>query len=153
MATSRRRELLNALVERLQAIQDGAQNAQGATFETDAGALVEIGDTIELGADDPDDCLLVVPGDATKRSDGQKKVVDFLIEIQALVKVGVDNAWARVEVMLSDIERAIETPDRRLADQPLEWMSTRTLQREPGSTTAGVGVTYRTTFQQTWGMP
>jgi len=122
-------------------------------FETDAGANVFIGSTPELGKDDPDDAIAVVFGDDSVTHQQQKTYLTLPIEIQAVVKVGPSNAWLRLEAILGDIKRAMETADRRIAGYPMRRGTTRTLEREPGSTTAGVGVTYEMDYSEPWGQP
>lgn len=145
--TPERVRILQACVDRLGLIT----TANG--YETDAGLLVTIGELIELGADDPDVAISVVPGDDTKTFDAKKSSLELPIELQAVTKVGPSDALLKVEYVLADIKRAFETEDRRLADYPILRGATRRLEREAGSNVGGVGVTYTVQYSEAWGNP
>lgn len=149
MATIRQAIVANA-VDRVMAIQTGVDS----DFETDAGKAVYIGSTPELGKDDPGEAIAVVLNDDDVTKDTPKTFLTLPVEIQALVRVGPINAWLRMEAILGDIKRAMEIGDRReLGGYPMRRGPTRTLPREPGSNTAGVGVTYFVDYSETWGQP
>lgn len=126
-------------------------------FETDAGANVFVGSHLELGKDDPDEALLIVLGDDTVTKSTPKTYLNLPVEVQATVKVSATNPSVRIEAMLGDIKRAMELLDeknqRALAGYPLERGTTRLVPREPGSLTAGVGVTYLIGYSEPWGDP
>lgn len=151
MATQRHAIAADA-VGRLSEIHAGVDD-----FETDAGEHVFIGERPELGKNDPDEVLAVVFGDDEVTKDTQKIYLTLPIEIQAVVKVGPANAWSRIESMLGDIKRAMEHDAvkgrRELGGYPMRRSATRTLPREPGSTSIGVGVTYLVDYAEAWGTP
>lgn len=151
MATIRQTIAADA-ISRLGEIQAGVGD-----FETDAGANVFIGERPELGKDDPDEVLAIVFGDDEITKDTPKTYLTLPIEIQAVVKVSPTNAWLRVESMLGDIKRAMETDSvrgrRELGSYPMRRGTTRTLPREPGSATIGVGVTYFIDYAEPWSQP
>ena len=151
MATQR--QLIGAdAISRLETIHIGV-----GEFETDAGDHVFIGERVDLGKDDPDEVLLIVFGDDQVTKDTPKTMLTLPIEVQAVVKVTPANAWLRIETMLGDIKRAMEFDQvrgrRELATYPMRRGTTRTLPREPGSTTVGVGVTYEIDYNEPWGTP
>lgn len=126
-------------------------------FQTDAGANVFIGDKVDLGQDDPDEAIAIVLLEDEVRVDSKKTFITLLIELQAIVKVTQQNASLRSETILGDLKKAIETDAvngrRELGTFPLRRGITRILPREPGSTTAGAGVTYFVDYSEAWGNP
>jgi hypothetical protein len=146
----RRLEILEAIVTRLSAI------TTAGGFATNAGQLVFLGETQMLGEDDPDTGIAVVIEPDRVTGSRANVAIELPFEIQALVKVDIDEPHLMVEQVLGDIKKAIELEDRkfgRLFAQDLERGSTRTLPREPGSTTAGAGIQYRGLYQEAWGNP
>lgn len=152
MATIRQVIVADA-ISRLETIRTG----EDSDFETDAGQNIFIGEKPELGEADPDEAIAIVLDDDAVEQQTQKTQIKLPIEIQALVKVGHTNAWLRIEAILGDIKRAMETDlikgRRELGTYPLSRGTTRTLPREPGSRTAGVGVTYDIDYAEGWGNP
>ncbi len=146
---SRRQQILEAVKGRLEAIHiaDG--------FETDAGDLVELGEVLDLGPDDPKAAICVVPLEDATSTVGYKHQVRLAIELQAVVNVDLDEPWVLAEAMLADIKKAFELTDKTLGGLVTEITrgATRGLAREPGTTTAGVGVIYIVLYQETWGAP
>lgn len=129
-------------------------------YQTDAGVLVVLGEAPQLGPDDPDTAIAIVPGEEQTRWVREHVFVRLPIDVQAVVKSDLTNlatAWWTVEQVIADIKRAVETSDRmldRLLPPPgLERALTRALQREPGLTTIGAAVTYLTEFGEVWGDP
>lgn len=151
MATaSRRHQIINAMVERLQAIsiRDG--------FNTDAGERIYVGEAPQLGADDPDEAIALVIGDDQPEIAGPAFLIGLPLEVHALCKVTVDDPWTRIEYLLADIKSAVELEDRRfdgLLMGHLERGATQTRPREPESLTAGLIVPYRAPYKETWGNP
>lgn len=152
MATIRQTIVADA-ISRLQTVATG----EDSEFETNAGSNVFVGERPELGKDDPDEAIAVVLLDDEVTQQQQKTYLTLPVEIQAVVKVAQRNAWLQIEAMLGDIKRAMETDPvngrRELGRYPMRRGSTRTLPREPGSTTAGVGVTYFVDMSEGWGTP
>jgi hypothetical protein len=145
---SQRELVLAEAIERLAQIQ------QRAGFNTDAGEHVFLGETPQLGKDDPDAALAIVVGDDEATAiDSRRSFRLVPLEIQAVIKVGRCQGWITVEQMLADIKRAFETEDRRLLTYPQSRGATRTLPREEGSTVAGVGITYFIDMAEAWGLP
>lgn len=148
---SNRQELIEALVDRLEAIQ-----VVGG-YQTDAGLHVFTHETVELGPDDPNEAIAMVINDDDPRYQAMQIFTKVPIEIQALAKVTTSQqAYMRVEAILADIKRAIEQADRtvgKLVQSQLERGVTRTLPREPGSQTVGVGITYICPMTEVWGNP
>lgn len=146
MATARQ-AILTALLERLGTIRvdDG--------FNSNAGVTVFLGESPLLGEDDPDAAIAVVLRDDVIRWQGKKAFLDLPLEIQAVAKTTLDACWLTIEALLEDIKRAVETVDHTIAETKLERGQTRTLPREPGSTTVGAGVTYVVTYAEGWGTP
>lgn len=149
MAASKRQQILEAVKARLEAIRVADD------FNTDAGDEVQLGEVLDLGPDDPDAAACVVPLDDTTTTQGHKHQVRLPIELQAVVKVDLEEPWVLAEAMLADIKKAFELEDKTLGGLTTEITrgATRGLAREPGMTTAGVGVTYTVLYQETWGAP
>jgi hypothetical protein len=127
-------------------------------FATDIGKAVYLGEGVELGDDDPAQVVAVVPGEDSTPFTGENVLVKWPVTIQALVKVSLDDPTAAIEMALGDIKRAVELDDRTLGGlltrgQRLTRGATRTVFRQPGSTTAGVGITYLAPFLEQWGNP
>jgi len=149
MAT-RRRLILEAVRTRLKAITiaDG--------FMTDAGAMVFLNEAPALGPDDPDVAIAILVGEDIQTWQGEHVMLQLPIQIQAIAKADVDAPWLAVEDVLGDIKKAIELEDRTLGGlvkRQIERRHTVTLEREPGSTYVGVGITYMAPYTERWGHP
>lgn len=152
MSDTQRMRIIDALLARLATVR----KRHGAS--SDAGRQVFVHETPILSEDDPDAIALVALEDDASWN-GAKVAAWVPFEVQALgfAPVGRD-AWKVAERLLGDCKRAIETPDRTLdgaLQNPLqiERGSTRVLDRESGSHTVGVSVTYRVLVSECWGMP
>lgn len=123
----------------------------------DGAVDVLLGEVTDLGPDDPPAMVSVVPGDDDLRRQGDKLLITLPIELQAVVRVDIDDALAHAEELLAAIKRAFELPDRTLGglvpSNAMERGGTRILPREAGQTTVGLGVTYMVDYQETWGAP
>jgi hypothetical protein len=147
---SNRQEILEVLQARLAAIQI----ANG--FQTDAGLHVFTHETPDLGPDDPEQAVAMVVGEDEPFFQGEQVFLKMPVEMQAVVKADLDTPYVTVEAILADIKKAIELPDRTLGKRirhQIERQSTRTLLREPGSETVGVGITYVCPYTEVWGNP
>ena len=147
---SKREAILTALIARVSAIQV----ANG--FATDAGAVVIVGETPELGPDDPTVALAVILGDDQPGYQGEHVFVELPIGIQALARADLEQPWLSIEAVIADIKRAVELEDRTLGGVVRRFLQrgpTRALPREPGSTTVGAVVTYIAPFVEQWGNP
>lgn len=151
MATTYLRQaIVEAVLARLQAIrsEDG--------FATDAGQAVFLGETPQLGPDDPNEAIAIVIGEDTIGYQGENLLVILPLEVQALAKAELDQAYLAVERVLGDIKTAIELTDRTLGGlvrRQIERDVTVTLKREPGMAVVGVSVTYRCPYIEAWGNP
>lgn len=158
--TSRRQRILTVIAERVAVVQ------QVNGYQTDAGAMVVLGETPQLGPDDPDTAIAILVGDEQARWNRAHVLVRLPIEVQAVVKDSSPSAWWVVEALVADIKRAVERPDRELAItlnggevkllSPTPGLTrevTRTVPRETGMTTVGAGVTYVAEFGEVWGDP
>lgn len=154
-AASQRRQVIEALVQRLSDIQ----LANG--FETDAGEAIYTGEAPQLGEGDPDQAIAIVIGEDQPRMAGPGFLVTMPIHIHAVAKASLDDPWTPIEQVLADIKRAVEVaeeddPGRRLQGLlvgPLERGNTQTLPREAGSLTVGVAITYGVQLKEGWGRP
>jgi hypothetical protein len=151
---ARRREILDAVLARLEAIL----TADG--FVTDAGANVHLGDAPPFGPDDAREAIVVVVEDDEPKWQADGFFIELPLSIQAVVATGgveLGTAYQTAEAILEDIKTAVELADRKLggllAWHGLERGSTRTLQREPGSEFVGVAVEYRCPYRENWGNP
>lgn len=130
-------------------------------FTTDAGLHVYIGAAPELGDGDPDDAIAVVPRDDLATEEYGKQWIKLPIEIQAIGKASIADAWSKLEVLLGAIKIAIENPaDRNLADGGAPLLkgdmtrgATRVVERPPGSPTIALGVVYLCSYVEPWGNP
>jgi hypothetical protein len=141
------------ILERLAALAAVVTRANG--FASDAGLHVYLGAAPELGPDDPDEAIAIVPREDVA-SEPNYQNVDLPVEIQAIAKATLTEPWIAVEALLGAIKLAIELEDRTLGSLlkgRMTRVSTRTLERPPGSTTIGLGVTYRCPYVEPWGDP
>lgn len=146
---TRRLLILDRLAERASVIT----RANG--FPSDAGAKVYLGAAPELADGDPDEAIALVPRDDSPREQGYQWTT-LPVEIQAIAKASIAEPWLAVELLLGAIKVAIELEDRTLGSLLKGDMTrgpTRTLEREPGSTTIGLGVTYLCSYVEPWGDP
>lgn len=149
---TRRAQIIAALAARLEVI------TIRAGYATNVGALLFINETPALGAADPDEAVAMVIQDDEVGHQAEKVVVTLPIELQALAKASLEEPWLNVEAVLGDIKRAVELPDRTLGGLLLrQWGiqrgTTRTLPREDGSLSVGIGLTYRLPYYELWGEP
>lgn len=141
------------ILQRFGALLGTIQVANG--FDTDAGLKVYIGAAPELGPTDPDYAIVVVPRDELATEEGRIANV-IPVEVQAIGKVTIPDAWIGVELLLGDIKGAVELEDRTLGSILKGVMKrgpTRTLEREPGSTTIGTAIVYTCPYVDEWGNP
>jgi len=142
------------ILERLGALAARIQKANG--FDTDAGLAVSIGAAPELGPSDPDYAIAIVPAEELHTEDG--RITNGLpVEVQAIGKATARDAWIGVELLLGDIKGALEDPHDRTLGSALKGVmrrvTTRTLERQPGSTTIGIGIIYACPYVDEWGNP
>lgn len=151
MADPTRKQILVALKTRLQAITV----ANG--FESNAGSTVRLADSIELGPDDPDTAIRLIPEPDVVKYLGEQARIDLPVLIAATARASVADPLLAIESLLGDIKRAVELSDRTLGGTlgrlRLERGSTEVLDREPGSTVIGVGIRYIAPYVEVWGDP
>ncbi len=153
---SRRQLILTALATLLETITiaDG--------FNTDAGNNVMLGQDVELGDNDPDAAILISPLTERFVPNQTKLYSEWPLSIKAVVKKfdDLDDSWIAVEQIIEDIQKAVEVADRTLGGL-VNWNgshglildSITALQREAGSNTVGMEVTYLAKLQRAWGIP
>lgn len=143
---SQRRFILLELRERVGKVK----KADG--YQTDAGLAVFVGETPQLGPDDPSEAIAVVPLDAEPLPN---RMEIWPIEFQALVKADVNQPYLAAVAILDDIVKAVELDDRTLGGlvKQIEIGTQRTLPREPGSAVVGVVQLYRLSRTRVWGLP
>lgn len=147
---SRRQLILEAIRTRLEAIQidDG--------FQTNAGSQLFMGEAPTLGEDDPDVAIAIVVGDDNPSYQGEQTMLAMPVMVQAIAKADLDDPYVAAEAVLADIKKAVELADRTLdglVRRQIQRGATRTLPREPGSTTVGIGITYVAPYTELWGTP
>jgi len=150
MAAARRQQILEAIQTRLQAIR------VGGGYNTDAGLAVYLGESPVLGPDDPDVAIAIVPIDDAVDAQVKGLLIALPVEIEALAKADLAEPWVAVEQILQDIKRAHELEDRTLGgllSSAFERGTTRSLPRQPGSTTVGAGIGYLCRYKEAWGNP
>lgn len=148
---SRRSRIIDAFAERLAAIR----SEHG--FGTDVGHQVFRGEAPTLGPDDPDDAVVVFAGEDEVANQAENLMLTLPIEIQAVTRADVTQPSVRLEALIADIKRAVETDERTLgglvAGVTFLRGSTRALEREAGSTTVGAAVRYLVPYRERWGQP
>ena len=124
-------------------------------YDTDAGLRVFLGVAPELGDADPDYAIAIVPGDEIPTEDGRISNT-FPVAVQAIGKAAAADAWIALELLLGDLKKAIELPDRTLGSVckgVIKRGPTRTLERAPGATTIGLEIFYSCPYVDEWGDP
>jgi hypothetical protein len=147
---SLRADILKALLARAGAI------SKSNGFDTDAGLVVFMGETPQLGPDDPGEALAIVVGDEVPKYQGVNFYIELPIQVQAVVRADLEQPWMTVENIIGAIKKAVELEDRTLGHlvaRQFTRSSVRALPREPGSTTVGAAVTYTFPFTEAWGNP
>lgn len=151
MPSYRRKAILEKFIERLEAIQ----KVNG--YATDAGLYLFQG-SANLGPDDPQLGIAIVPGPASIDVQENQKVTLLPIELHALAKDDVADPLLAVEDLIGDIKRAIESPET--AKRDLEGLAMKlnagevtALPRREGSTTVGMSVGYEVWYSEKWGDP
>lgn len=127
-----------------------------AGFTTDAGRQVYLNEAPPLGPDDPEVAIAIAVNDDEPGHQAEKIVIRLPLEIHALARADLERPWLAVERVLGDIKRAMELPDRTVGGLVLrqfERGTTRTLEREEGSSTVGAAVTYIFPYAELWGAP
>jgi len=142
----------------LEEFQRRLAQIHGDGFHTNAGHKVFVGESPELGEDDPVEAIAVLPLDDQIVHHQKKLQVLWPIEVHALTRVDPVKAWQAVELIVGDIKVALELDDREfdgdIAFPGLERLSgTRTRPRESGSRTVGVVLPYLVRVQEVWGNP
>ena len=126
-------------------------------YNTDAGQYIYLGEAPVMGPDDPPAVIAIVLGDEELGHQAENVVVTLPIDVQAIVKVSVDESYVTLEAMVADIKRAVEQADRTLGGllvaRGLTRGGVRSLPREPGSEFVGAVVQYRAMFGEKWGEP
>lgn len=154
-ATSKREQLLDATLVRLQAI------TIAGGFNTNAGAEVHLGEAPAFGPDDARSHIRLVVEDDEVGTHQAKLLIVLPLSIQAIVPVttamDLGRAYRDAERVLADIKRAMELSDRTVGglvkDFGLVRGATQTLTREPGSEFVGVSIQYRAPMHEAWGAP
>lgn len=150
MAEPLRLQILQALTTRVQEI------TVGHGFNTDAGLTVFLGETPQLGPEDPPAAVALVVGDEVPKYQGENVFIELPIGVQALARADLDQPWVTVEALIGDIKRAVELADRTLGGlvrRQIVRGPVVALEREPGSTTVGASVTYFAPYVEAWGNP
>jgi hypothetical protein len=117
---------------------------------------VFVGEMRELGEDDPDVAIALLVGEDVPNYQGEKLAIRLPLPIAALAKANLDAPWQSVEGLLGAIKRAVELEDRTLGGlvkREIVRGATQVLQREPGSQTVGLVITYEAPFTEKWGNP
>lgn len=147
---SHRSAALAVLISRLSSITI----ANG--YSTDAGATLVTAERPDLGPDDPDEGINMLVRASTPTRNGDAIFERLPVDVQVLAKANLDDPLATVEAVLADVKTAVEQDhdlNGTLPDQGLERGPTRPLDREPGSTTVGVEVSYFLDCREKWGAP
>lgn len=150
MDAPKRQRILETVLARLQRIT--VENGR----LTNAGERVYLGESPELGPDDPINAIAVMVQDTDVKFQGMNIYEVMPIEIQALARADIEAPYVSAEAVLGDIVAAIEQEDRTMGGlvlRQIELGTTRVVPREAGMTTVGVGITYFCPFVRAWGQP
>ncbi len=150
MNLSRRQQILEALLARVQQIERANE------FQTDAGRHTHLGEAVDLGPDDPVEAIALAVGEEVARYQGENLYIELPVQVIALAKADLDQPWMAVEAVIADIKRAVETSDRTLGGvvrRMIQRGSVVTLERQPGTTTVGASITYICPYVEAWGNP
>lgn len=150
MAKSKRQQLFEAVRTQLRTIKivDG--------FDTDAGRTVYLGELVNLGPDDPASAIAIVVGDdqVTEQSFGPATLEILLpFSVVGLARADLSEPWIAAEQTISDVKKVLETDWYVGLVQELSRGPTRTLEREEGSDSIGIGVEYVALIHEDWGSP
>lgn len=125
-------------------------------YQTDAGALVFVGQTPALSDADPEQALAIRVGGDDIGYQGENVLVTLSLVVHALMRADVDEPTTASEAVIADIKKAVEI-DRDLAGalQPrgLERGTTTAADRSQGSEYVAATVEYRCRFVERWGQP
>lgn len=157
MADSRRQLILAALRTRLEVIS----TSNG--FNTNAGQRVYVGEVPSLGPHDLEQAIVMLPKeDIIGTLQAGKFSITLPVDIVALAKATITDAWVTVEQLLADIKTAVELDDRSLGGllvggnnnpEGLLRGTTEPFERPSGSDWVGVSITYAGHYRESWGRP
>lgn len=155
MADSIRKRILAEVKARLE------QVTTELGFNTDAGKFIFLNVRPNLGPDNPDAVIAIVPQDESPvLLTAQTIGGDWPIEVIAIANASEnrDEPWLIVEDVLADIRRAIELEDRTFGGAlvspfDMEVGIARTFGRESASESVAVSQTYTFRTQRVWGHP
>jgi len=156
MADSRRLRILNALKSRIEAIE--VSNG----FNTDAGQRVYLGELPELGPNDPEAVIAIIPREDIVGAALNNIPIQWPIDIVVLVQPDIAAPWIVVENALADIKKAVELEDRTLGDLLIGGRdnpgglvrgTTEVFPRPTGAEVSGASITYMAPFAEAWGFP
>ena len=141
----------------LEAFRDRVQDITVATgYQTDAGKTVLLGEVPDLGPDDPDVAIAILPNDDEVKYVGANVSIKLPVLIAAIAKASIPQPWVAIEAVLADIKRAVELEDRTLdglVQNRFERGSTRPAPRVPGSLTVAATIQYTAPYVEAWGRP
>lgn len=147
----KRLQVLDAVRVRLEQIQ-----TTDPRFATNAGLAIAIGAAPELGPDDATEVIALRLGDDQPQYQGEQVYTYLPIEIEAVVSADLARPWRAAELVLGDIKRAMELPDRTLGGvlkEQLRRGGATVADRQPGSSTVGVQLVYVARLLEVWGNP
>lgn len=156
MADSRRLRIIDALKARVEAIE----TVNG--FNTNAGQRVYLGELPELGPDDPEAVIAIIPREDIVPDALNNIPIKWPIDIFVLVSPDIAAPWIVTENALADIKKAVELEDRSLGgllmggrDNPggLVRGTTETFPRQTGAEVVGASITYMAPYAEAWGFP
>jgi hypothetical protein len=125
-------------------------------YQTDAGALVFVGQTPALSEADPEQALALVVGSDAVGYQGENVLTQLSIVVHAILRADVDEPTLASEAVIADIKKAVEI-DRDLGGiltpRGLERGTTTAALRSQGSEYVAATVEYRCRFVERWGQP
>lgn len=148
--SSRRQDIIEAVRDRLTAI------SQANGYQTDAGAVVLVGEAPSFGPADPPQAIALTVDDDSATYQGEQVVVVLPLVVHAIVKADLAAPYLAAEAIVADIKKAIEV-DHDLGGltvrRGLERGVVKAAVREPGSEYVAARVEYRATYAELWGAP
>jgi len=148
---SRRQDVITAFAARLSNI------TQANGYQTDAGALVLVGQAPVLSDGDPDQALALVIGPDVSGYQGENVQTSIPLTVHALVRAeDITQPYLDAEAVIADIKKAVETDHDLgglLKPRGLTRGVTTAAVREPSSSFVAASVDYNVEFAEKWGAP
>lgn len=147
MAAPKSQRLLATVLDRLETISP----ANG--YETKAGESVFDGEVPDLGEDDPDDAIALIPDDSAVNDTGYV-FLGIPLRVVILTKATQERPTVRREAIMGDVKRAVEI-DRTLGGlvKDVKRVAENRYVRSSGSDVIAAELVYDAQLVEKWGDP